>query len=104
MLNYTIRREGCTDMSINVLANDYDPDGGSFGITSLGNPANGNIIESSGIITYTPNPGFTGTDSFPYTITDDQGEQDSTMVTITVNPPLPPILYVDDEQGRSHCK
>ena len=88
-------------VTINVLANDFDPQGGSFSISSLSNPSNGSISESSGVITYTPNQGFDGTDSFGYTITDDQGDEDSATVTITVNPPRPPILLVDDDQGAT---
>ncbi|WP_157902892.1 Ig-like domain-containing protein, partial [Streptomyces jeddahensis] len=39
-------------------------------------------------ITYTPDPGFVGTDTFTYTISDGQGGQDTATVTITVTPAL----------------
>ena len=38
-------------------------------------------------VAYTPNPGFTGLDSFEYTIKDNDGAiSNSAMVTIMVNP------------------
>ena len=41
---------------------------------------------TDGTITYTPNSGFTGTDSYIYTVKDDDGaESDTAEVTIEVN-------------------
>ncbi len=91
-----------TPVDINVLENDSDPQNGSFSITSLTNPANGQVTESSGVVTYTPNGGFSGTDTFTYTITDDQQETATATVTVTVIPPTPPVLFVDDDQGASY--
>ena len=49
-------------------------------------PSNGTVIvNSDGTFTYTPNPGFGGTDSFNYTIKDINGDASTTTVTITVN-------------------
>jgi hypothetical protein len=82
-------------VTIDVLANDTDPDGdaltiGAFDATSAG----GGTVELVGEqLRYTPADGFTGTDSLTYVAEDDQGlESNTATVTITVkavgnNPP-----------------
>jgi hypothetical protein len=51
-------------------------------------PTNGTLqIFSTGYFTYTPNPGFTGVDSFTYTARDDLNAiSNASVVTITVDP------------------
>ncbi|WP_432471298.1 Ig-like domain-containing protein [Amphritea sp. HPY] len=71
-----------TPVTINVLGNDYDPDGDSLSLVS----ASGNTaVNSNGTITYTPANGFSGIDSFSYSITDGNGGNASGTVTVTVN-------------------
>ena len=61
-------------ITISVLANDYDSDEDSISIIGITNPANGTAnLNTNGTITYTPSPGFTGNDSFTYTISDGDG-------------------------------
>jgi hypothetical protein len=61
---------------IPVLANDTDPDGpnklNASSVTITGGPSNGSILVDSttGNVTYTPNFGFAGTDTFTYTVMD----------------------------------
>ena len=52
-------------------------------------PANGTLdIHDDGTVTYTPNPGFSGIDSFEYTVEDNSGTVSNVAtVTITVSPP-----------------
>lgn len=59
-----------TPVVINVLANDYNPDGGTLVITSVTNGAHGWVSIKAGkqAVIYTPVQGFSGTDSFTYTI------------------------------------
>ena len=73
-------------VNIDVLANDSDPDAGdTLTVVSTTVPANGSVaIEADSTITYTPDPGFQGTDSFDYTIEDSGGLQDTATVSITV--------------------
>ena len=60
-----------TPVSGNVLTNDSDPDGDSFTVTTNTNPSNGSVvINPDGTYTYTPNTGYTGEDTFTYTICD----------------------------------
>ncbi|WP_299126398.1 Ig-like domain-containing protein, partial [uncultured Winogradskyella sp.] len=76
-----------TPIDIVVLANDFDPDADPITITATTNPTNGTVtLNPDGTITYTPNPGFTGEDTFTYTICDDGNPQlcDTATVTVTV--------------------
>ena len=78
-----------TSINIEVLANDFDPDADSITITATTNPANGTVtLNPDGTITYTPDFGFIGEDTFTYTICDDGIPQlcDTATVTVTVQP------------------
>ena len=72
-----------------VLANDSDPDGDPIEVPSASTPANGTLtMQRVGSFQYTPDPGFTGVDTFRYAVEDDQGNTTgvSVVVTITVTP------------------
>jgi hypothetical protein len=77
-----------TPVSIDVLANDSDPDGDPLSVVVVGSGANGSaVIAGAGTgITYTPNSGFYGLDFFTYTIDDGRGGRASATVRVTVNP------------------
>lgn len=80
---------------IDVLANDSDPDGDNLLILSVTQPANGTSNKSSDgkTVSYQSEPGFAGTDSFDYTISDGKGANATAKVTVNVNataPPTPP--------------
>jgi hypothetical protein len=84
------------DMAVtfSVVANDIDPDGtlDLATVTIVTQATNGTAmvfdVEPDGTVTYTPNAGFTGTDSFTYTVDDDLGATSNVAtVQITVNPP-----------------
>ncbi|MGH9458687.1 MAG: Ig-like domain-containing protein, partial [Thermoanaerobaculia bacterium] len=83
-------------VSINVLANDFDADSSTLTLSSNTTPSNGAVsCSSTGVCTYTSNAGFSGTDSFTYTVTDGTSF-DTATVTITVSDPcpndVPPLL------------
>jgi hypothetical protein len=74
---------------IAVLANDSDPEGQPLSVSSATQPANGTAAENpDGTITYTPDPGFVGTDGFTYTASDGSLE-DTAVVTVEVAACLP---------------
>ncbi|MFO7537130.1 MAG: PKD domain-containing protein, partial [Chloroflexota bacterium] len=77
-----------TPLVIDVLANDFDPDGDELTIVAVTQPANGMVVINNGeTITYTPAAGFYGTtDSFTYTISDGRGGVDTATVVVTVVP------------------
>lgn len=79
-----------TPVTIPVLGNDTF-EGTSPVVTDTTPPANGSVmVNSDGTITYTPSPGFTGTDTFTYTVTSG-GVTETTTVTVEVynDPPAP---------------
>ena len=89
-----------------VLANDSDADGDSFSAVPIGNGATANggtvTLNSDGSFTYTPPAGFTGTDSFSYTITDGTLTSLPATVSIDVSAPVSDIaLYVYDIRFES---
>ena len=60
-------------IDIEVLANDFDPDGDALEITNLSGASNGSIsINSDKTIRYTPNPAYFGVDTFTYELSDGQ--------------------------------
>ncbi len=70
---------------INVLANDADPDGDTLTLTSTTQGQNGSVaLNSDGTVTYVPRSGFTGSDSFSYTISDGKGGTATGTVSVTV--------------------
>ena len=73
-----------TGVTIDVLANDSDPDGDTLTVQSVTQGSNGSVLSNGGDVTYTPNAGFYGTDSFRYTISDGNGGTDNAVVTVTV--------------------
>lgn len=86
-----------TAITLNVLANDSDPDGDSFSIVSVAVPSNGNAVDNGdGTVTYTPNAGFSGTANFTYVISDGKGGMDTAIVTVTVNATNVPPVAVND--------
>ncbi len=91
-------------VSGNLLTNDFDPNGDNIIIntTPVVGPSNGGvIIDGSGNYTYTPNPGFIGTDQFIYRICDDGTPVLCATATciITVYPDNNPPVAVNDING-----
>jgi V8-like Glu-specific endopeptidase len=82
-----------TAVTIDVLANDSDPDGDSLELVSVEDPGDGNAeITGSGQITYLPAEGFAGEDSFDYTVSDSKGATAEGLVTVSVNPAQAEVL------------
>ncbi len=79
-----------TPVSGNVLSNDFDPDGDPIVVTTTTvTTAEGVVVTidpNTGDYTYTPPVGFTGDDSFEYTICDNGNPAlcDTAVVVITV--------------------
>ncbi len=100
----------------NLLANDCDPDDTAppcnTNLTASGpttGPTNGQAtVNSDGSFSYNPNPGFTGTDSFTYTVRDTgpdnvagnaDDKTDTATATITVGPTT--IWFIDNSQATN---
>lgn len=70
--------------TIDVLGNDSDPDGNALTIVAVGAAAHGAVAIAGNALRYTPAAGYTGSDSFSYTIDDGAGGRATAMVRVTV--------------------
>jgi hypothetical protein len=78
-----------TAVTIDVLANDFDPDGDSalLSIGVLGQPAHGRVHRNAaGKAVYTPDANYNGKDAFVYAVVDAEGGSDLATVQITIRP------------------
>jgi Tol biopolymer transport system component len=76
-----------TPLTIDLLANDSDPDGDAMAVTAVTTPGHGGVTNNgNGTVTYTPAAHFSGTDSFAYTVGDGSGGSDTASVNVTVSP------------------
>ncbi len=68
-----------------LTGNDSDVDGDPLTIIAVTGPANGTtVLNADGTVTYTATTGFSGIDSFDYTISDGNGGTDTETVTVQV--------------------
>ena len=96
----TSTTERDTPVRIPVLDND-DFEGRNPRVTGTTPPANGTVtINPDGSITYMPNPGFVGTDTFTYTVTSG-GVTETTTVTVQVLPGTQDGLPPDRSEGST---
>ena len=94
--DYAVVQEFSTDNKIDVLDNDYDIDGDDLEIIDVTTPSNGTATHDGDYVYYTPQGGYSGSDSFDYTITDNNGSSGvvaTVYITIIENePPETPDL------------
>ena len=96
-LDYYDVLKNSVDNVLNVLENDTDEDpADTVKIEQVSDPKNGTIKYSQDYIYYTPNTGFTGQDSFEYTISDNSEEKDVAEVYINVLETNHPSIANDD--------
>ena len=75
---------GSSDNVIGLLDNDSDVDGDDLSIDSVTDALFGTVTLNEGVVTYTPNDDYAGTDSFTY-ILSDGNDTSSGKVNITVS-------------------
>lgn len=83
---------------IDVLQNDFHPDGIGFSLTSYSQGGNGTVTQNGALLSYTPAPHFTGADHFTYTISD--GTHNAS-AQVTVNVQSAGNNNGDDNDGNS---
>jgi hypothetical protein len=84
-----------------VLSNDSDPDGETISADAgtITSAHGGSVtLNSDGTFTYMPAPGFTGTDTFQYTVSDAHGTSSPATVTLLVQNM---VWYVNDALGSN---
>lgn len=72
-------------VTVNVLANDFDPEGASLTLVSASAALGTAVAEADNTITYTPFPGVSGFDTVVYEIADDLGQRDTGQINVTIN-------------------
>jgi hypothetical protein len=98
-----------SSVTIPVLDNATNPDGAPLTITQVANPAHGAAHIAAGppdnpadeVIVYAPTPGFTGIDTFTYTIADPAGVESTGSVTVTVQAVKPSATSIAAVSGRA---
>lgn len=79
----TVVQDG--EVAINVLGNDTDADNDNLTISAKTDGADGVVtLVNDSSVTYTPDAGYVGSDSFTYTITDGEGGNSTATVSMTV--------------------
>jgi hypothetical protein len=74
-----------TPIIIRVLDNDSDPDGDSLEIVSLSGVNGSATINGDGTLTFTPASGFSGTETFAYSVSDGMGASANANVAVNVS-------------------
>ncbi len=86
-----------TAVDLDVLANDGDRDEDLLVIFELGAPASGTAtLLGGGLVRYTPDPDFEGSDTFTYVVTDGRPATAQGTVTVTVTPVNDAPAVTDD--------
>jgi len=79
-----------------LLGNDYDPDGEEIFFGGFQDPQYGTLVyDGEGVLTYTPAGGFTGLDSFVYTVLDESGQSTTGSVEVAVGTTQIDVWYGD---------
>ena len=74
-------------VTVAVLANDRDPDGGVLDVTGVAAAANGTaVVLGDDTVSYTPRSGFSGTEVFTYDLADGRGGTDRASISVVVAP------------------
>ena len=90
-----------SNITLNVLANDFDADGDPIAVVSVDSSNNASItLNPDGSIFYSPNRGFQGTDTFTYTLQEDTEEALTAVGTVTIN--VVEGSYVEVSEGENN--
>ncbi len=73
-----------TSATLNVLANDTGTS--DLSLAAVSDPPNGSAVINGNAVDYAPDPDFFGTDSFIYTVQDEDGQTAQGTVTLTIAP------------------
>lgn len=93
-----------SSVAINVLDNDADPDGDQLTVESVGDAAHGAVTLTNDVVTYTPDVGYDGDDSFTYDVSDGKETVTATVDVTVVSLNDAPIasddtLTIDEDQS-----
>jgi arylsulfatase A-like enzyme len=91
------------DTPVAILLTGSDPDGDTLTFAISSPPLNGSLTGSADSYSYTPGSGFTGTDSFVFTVSDGSATSEDATVSITVSDAMvfcgDPVLTPQSDRG-----
>jgi gliding motility-associated-like protein len=84
-----------TFVTVPVIKNDYDlnPNPSPLELESISKPPHGDVARVGDSVRYTPNTGFSGDDSFTYTVKNIYGMDSTATVYVHVNAPIPLVIH-----------
>jgi len=83
------------DVAKAITLSGSDPDGGSLTYTVTNNPTDGTLSGTAPNLTYTPNTGYFGSDSFKFRVNNGTNDSAKATVSITINEVTAPVA--DDQ-------
>lgn len=103
VLAHVVRTSGST--TVDVLANDSDPNGDALTITGVSGATHGTATVVGNKVVFTPTQGYVGDATFRYTISDGHGGSASANATITYGmqpdaAPVAPAVSVTTQAGQ----
>lgn len=88
---------GGAAVTVQVLDNDSDADGDAIVVTAVTQGSHGSVSFTASDVTYAPEAGYVGDDSFTYTVGDGRGGEATATVNVTVDgDALPRVQFVFD--------
>ena len=88
------------DSNLDIVLNGSDFENNTLTYTIVDSPSEGSLTGSAPNLTYSPNTGFTGSDSFTFTVFNGTTESEPATVSIQVQEKGPNfILILTDDQG-----
>ncbi|HMQ01275.1 MAG TPA: Ig-like domain-containing protein, partial [Cyclobacteriaceae bacterium] len=82
------------DIQVDITLTGTDPDGDALSFIIVAQPSHGTLSGAGANQTYTPNPGYSGNDSFTFKVNDGRIDSEIATVSITVNPVNKPPVAV----------
>jgi hypothetical protein len=79
-----------------IILAGMDPDGDPLNYFTKSTPAHGVLSGTAPNLVYTPNPGYTGSDSFTFAASDQEGESNEGVISIQITPSGPLTVFFDD--------
>lgn len=83
-------------VTIEVLSNDFDWDGDFLLVQAMSDPANGTVVNGRTSVSYIPDAGFAGIDTFTYVVSDGDGGSATATVRVAVSAPNALPMARDD--------
>lgn len=91
-------------VTVTVLANDYDPEGGILTLIGASAALGSAVAEADNTVTYTPPPGIAGFDTVVYAIVDDVGQTRDGQINVTIAEPQLSIELEPDNTMTIHAE